>query len=113
MLGFNEPNKSDQANMSVADAIAQWPEITSDPNIRVGSPAVSDDGRAWLEDFMDQVEANNLRVDFIACIGTDGTQARAPRAIYKVPSIGRLNGAARFGSPSSVAWARAIRTNRP
>ncbi len=66
VLGFNEPNKVDQANMSVAEAVAQWPEITSDPNIRVGSPAVSDDGRAWLEEFMDQVEANGLRVDFIA-----------------------------------------------
>lgn len=66
VLGFNEPNKSDQANMSVADAIAQWPELTSNPDIRVGSPAVSDDGRAWLEDFMDEVEVNSLRVDFIA-----------------------------------------------
>lgn len=66
VLGFNEPNKSDQANMSVQDAIALWPDMTSDPNIRVGSPAVSDDGRAWLEDFMDQVQANGLRVDFIA-----------------------------------------------
>lgn len=66
VLGFNEPNKADQANMSVADAIAQWPALTSDPDIRVGSPAVSDDGRAWLEDFMDQVEADGLRVDFIA-----------------------------------------------
>lgn len=66
VLGFNEPNKSDQANMSVADALALWPELTSDPNIRVGSPAVSDDGRAWLEDFMTQAKQKNLRVDFIA-----------------------------------------------
>lgn len=66
VLGFNEPNKVDQANMSVEDAIAEWPALTSDPNIRVGSPAVSDDGRAWLEDFMAQVEENGLRVDFIA-----------------------------------------------
>jgi hypothetical protein len=66
VLGFNEPNKSDQANMSVQEAIALWPAMTSDPNIRVGSPAVSDDGRAWLEDFMDQVQARGLRVDFIA-----------------------------------------------
>lgn len=66
VLGFNEPNKSDQANMTVARAIELWPTLTSNPDIRVGSPAVSDDGRAWLEDFMDQVQQNGLRVDFIA-----------------------------------------------
>jgi hypothetical protein len=65
VLGFNEPNKSDQANLSVADAIALWPQLTSDPSIRVGSPAVSDDGRSWLEDFMTQAKAQGLRVDFI------------------------------------------------
>jgi len=66
VLGFNEPNKSDQANMSVADAIALWPQITANANIRVGSPAVSDDGRSWLEDFMTQAKQQGLRVDFIA-----------------------------------------------
>ena len=66
VLGFNEPNKSDQANMTVAEAIALWPALTSNSDIRVGSPAVSDDGRAWLEDFMTQAKAKGLRVDFIA-----------------------------------------------
>lgn len=66
VLGFNEPNKSDQANMTVAAALALWPAMTSDPNIRVGSPAVSDDGRSWLENFMTQANASGLRVDFIA-----------------------------------------------
>jgi hypothetical protein len=66
VLGFNEPNKSDQANMTVQQAIALWPDMTSDPNLRVSSPAVSDDGRAWLEEFMDQAQAKGLRVDFIA-----------------------------------------------
>ena len=67
VLGFNEPNKVDpQSDISVARAIELWPIVTSNPNIRVGSPAVSDDGRAWLQDFMSQVQANGLRVDFIA-----------------------------------------------
>ena len=65
VLGFNEPNKSDQSNIAVADAIALWPQLTSNADIRVGSPAVSDDGRAWLEDFMKQVKSKGLRVDFI------------------------------------------------
>jgi hypothetical protein len=66
VLGFNEPNKSDQANLSVDSAIALWPTVISNPGIRVGSPAVSDDGRSWLESFMTQVQAKGLRVDFIA-----------------------------------------------
>ncbi len=66
VLGFNEPNKADQANMTVDAAIALWPTLTSNPNIRVSSPAVSDDGRAWLESFMTQVKAKGLRVDSIA-----------------------------------------------
>jgi hypothetical protein len=65
VLGFNEPNKSDQANMTVERAVDLWPILTQNPDIRVGSPAVSDDGRGWLEDFMRQVDANNLRVDFV------------------------------------------------
>jgi hypothetical protein len=66
VLGFNEPNKSDQADMTVAEAIALWPAMTSNPNIRVGSPAVSDNGRTWLENFMTQAKASALRVDFVA-----------------------------------------------
>ena len=65
-LGFNEPNKTDQSNLSVDAAIALWPTLTSDPTIRVSSPAVSDDGRAWLESFMTQAQQKGLRVDFIA-----------------------------------------------
>ena len=66
VLGFNEPNKTDQANMTVASAIALWPAMTSNPNILVGSPATSADGQSWFTDFMNQVSTNGLRVDFIA-----------------------------------------------
>ena len=65
-LGFNEPNKTDQANMTVADAIALWPAMTSNPNILVGSPATSADGQSWFNDFYTQARAANLRIDFIA-----------------------------------------------
>ncbi len=66
VLGFNEPNKSDQANMTVADAIALWPAMTSNPAILVGSPATSADGQSWFQDFWSQAEAQKLRIDFIA-----------------------------------------------
>ncbi|HYN93004.1 MAG TPA: glycosyl hydrolase, partial [Pilimelia sp.] len=66
VLGFNEPNKADQANLSVARAVALWPRLTANPGIRVGSPATSADAQGWFTDFMAQVTARKLRVDFIA-----------------------------------------------
>lgn len=65
VLGFNEPNKSDQANLSVSQVIDMWPAMTADPEMRVGSPSTSADANAWFEDFMTQVEAKSLRVDFV------------------------------------------------
>ncbi|MBC8133910.1 MAG: hypothetical protein H7X95_13075 [Deltaproteobacteria bacterium] len=66
VLGFNEPNKVDQANLTVAQVVDLWPALTTNPAIRVGSPATSGDAQAWFNDFMAQVSARNLRVDFIA-----------------------------------------------
>jgi len=64
LLGFNEPDHKDQANMSVDDAIAAWPELLG-TGLRVGAPAVSDGGLGWLYEFMDKADAAHLRVDFV------------------------------------------------
>ena len=64
VLGFNEPDHTDQANMTVAQAIAGWPALLS-TGLRVGAPAVSDGGLSWLYDFMDQADAAGLRVDYV------------------------------------------------
>ena len=70
-LGFNEPNNPVEDayinlnNGSVDAAIAHWPSLLS-PGLRIGSPAVTDGGKAWLYEFMDSAIANDLRVDFIA-----------------------------------------------
>ncbi len=66
VLGYNEPDKSDQANILVGDAIWSWPDLLA-TGLRVGSPAVSDGGRSsWLYPFMQQADAAGLRVDFVA-----------------------------------------------
>ncbi len=44
LLGFNEPDMGGQANMSVEDALAAWPEL-QDTGMRLGSPAVAYGGR--------------------------------------------------------------------
>ena len=40
LLGFNEPDRSDQSNMTVEEAIALWPQLVQKSN-RLGSPAVA------------------------------------------------------------------------
>jgi hypothetical protein len=64
-LGFNEPDRTDQANMSVDDAIALWPELMRS-GLRLGSPCPSDAGLEWLYTFIDRADALNYRVDFVA-----------------------------------------------
>lgn len=65
LLGYNEPDRPDQANMKPADAIHGWPDLLA-TGLRLGSPAVSDGGLGWLYDFMDRAEKSKLRVDFVA-----------------------------------------------
>ncbi len=66
VLGYNEPDKSDQANIAVGDAIGSWPDLLG-TGLRVGSPATSDGGRSsWLYPFVQQADAAGLRVDFVA-----------------------------------------------
>ncbi|MDN3667549.1 glycosyl hydrolase [Algibacter miyuki] len=65
VLGYNEPARPDQANMSVASAINQWPEIFKS-GLRIGSPAPAAIGSAWLNEFMQLCDELNYRVDFIA-----------------------------------------------
>lgn len=65
LLGFNEPDRPDQANMTVDEAIRLWPVLLG-TGLRLGSPATSDGGLKWLYEFMDKADAAGLRVDFVA-----------------------------------------------
>ena len=64
LLGYNEPDHKDQANMSVDEAIAGWPELLG-TGLRLGAPAVSDGGLGWLYEFIEKADAAGLRVDFV------------------------------------------------
>ena len=70
LLGFNEPDARRQSNMTVAQAIADWPQLQA-TGLRLGSPATGtgDDTKpgGWLRSFMAQIKARGYRVDFI-CI---------------------------------------------
>jgi hypothetical protein len=51
LLGFNEPNVHPQSNMTVEQAIADWPELMA-TGLRLGSPATGwgddTDPHGWL-----------------------------------------------------------------
>ena len=64
LLGFNEPDGKDQANLSVDKALEGWPYLM-DTGLTLGSPAgVHPDGD-WMKSFMAGAEAKQYRVDFI------------------------------------------------
>ncbi len=66
LLGYNEPDNSVEANIAVSDAIWSWPDLLG-TGLRVGSPAPTDGGRSsWLYPFVQQADAADLRVDFVA-----------------------------------------------
>ena len=71
LLGFNEPERSSQGNLSVAQAIEAWPVLVrfaEEKKLRLGSPCVSSDGGggAWMREFMEQAQRKKLKVDFVA-----------------------------------------------
>lgn len=64
LLGFNEPDGKEQANLSVATAIEAWPQLMK-TNRRLGSPACVHADREWMQEFMKQANERKLRVDFV------------------------------------------------
>ena len=72
LLGFNEPDEPNQADMTVEEAIELWPQLM-ETGLRLGSPAATQytnskgNGPRWLKDFMGNVTKLGYRVDFI-CI---------------------------------------------
>ena len=67
LLGFNEPDMSGQANMTVAQALNLWPKLMA-TGMTLGSPAVAYDAATpggWLDQFMAGAKARGYRVNFI------------------------------------------------
>lgn len=63
VLGFNEPDHTEQSNLTVSQALAQWPDMLR-TGLRIGSPACTN--FSWLYSFMDSCKAKNYRVDYVA-----------------------------------------------
>lgn len=74
LLGFNEPDGKDQANLSVEKALAAWPALMR-TGLRLGSPACVHPDKEWMQAFMKGVEERKLRVDFICMHSYAGPDA--------------------------------------
>lgn len=64
ILGFNEPDGASQANMTVDQAIALWPQLES-LGVPIVSPATVSPTNAWMKEFMEKADALGLRIDYI------------------------------------------------
>jgi hypothetical protein len=65
VLGFNEPDYKPQANLPVQDAVSYW-HILEDIGIPLASPSVAKATGTWMLDFMEEAEADCLRMEYIA-----------------------------------------------
>jgi len=87
VLGFNEPDKKEQANMPYKEALKYWP-VLEKLNIPLCSPAcanpLSDVDEStqgvrgtWMRDFMREADKRNYRIDYIGVHWYGSTSPRA------------------------------------
>ncbi|AGL17082.1 glycoside hydrolase family protein [Actinoplanes sp. N902-109] len=91
LLGFNEPDMSGQADMTVEQALGLWPDLQS-TGMRLGSPAVAyggDTAGGWLDRFMTGARQRGLRVDFITLhwYGSDFSDAAVGQFMGYVKAV--------------------------
>lgn len=65
LLGFNEPDLRQEANLTPARAAALWPALQK-TGLILGAPAPADWRDGWLSRFMALASARHLRIDFLA-----------------------------------------------
>jgi len=65
LLGFNEPDNPNQANLTPTQAADLWPKLQQ-TGLILGSPAPAVATNGWLKSFMAIAKKRGYRVDFIA-----------------------------------------------
>jgi hypothetical protein len=86
LLGFNEPDVVEQADMSVEQALDLWPQLMA-TGLRLGSPAPSEHADVpggWLGRFLDGARARGHRVDFLALHWYGDGTTRGPAAVTEL-----------------------------
>ncbi|HEU4342092.1 MAG TPA: glycoside hydrolase family protein [Candidatus Binatia bacterium] len=88
LLGFNEPDRRDQANMTVQQALDLWPRLVA-TGMRLGSPATAANPSypgSWLEQFMDGAKARGYRIDFM-CVHWYGRKFDIDEAVNRLKNF--------------------------
>ena len=75
LLGFNEPDHTDQANMTVAEGVAFWPRLQA-MDVPMVAPCPANMTGGWLDSFYTQVTSLGYRVDY------------TPKHTYESPNSG-------------------------
>lgn len=75
-IGFNEPEQSSQANMSVEQALETW-SILQKSGLRLGSPGCVHPDNEWMLAFMEGVRKRDLKVDFVCVHSYAGPNAES------------------------------------
>jgi len=68
LLGFNEPDRTDQSNMTMSQVISLWPRL-QELDLPLVSPApgtLGDNDGGWKDSFFTQADALGYRVDYTA-----------------------------------------------
>lgn len=65
LLGFNEPDRGDQASMTPDQAVAGWKRYMEPfaGHAQLGAPAVSNGGFNWIKEFLQK--CNGCHIDFV------------------------------------------------
>lgn len=71
VLGFNEPERGDQANMDPASAASAWKQYIEPlraQGARLGSPGIAstNEGLNWMQQFLNELERVGGKIDFLA-----------------------------------------------
>jgi Glycosyl hydrolase catalytic core/Ricin-type beta-trefoil lectin domain-like/Putative Ig domain len=67
LLGFNEPDRTDQSNITMSNVLSLWPRV-QEMDLPLASPSpgtIGGDG-GWLDTFYTQADALGYRVDYTA-----------------------------------------------
>ena len=74
LLGFNEPDGKDQANLTVDKALEGWPYLVQ-TGLTLGSPAAVHADGDWMQAFMARAAQKKYRVDFVTVHWYGGADA--------------------------------------
>ena len=75
LLGYNEPDGVNQANMSVDRAVELWPQLEA-TGIPLVSPSPVHYDNEWMVEFMQRADSEGLRIDYLAFHWYGGTDAQ-------------------------------------